>query len=63
VLGRVGEQVAAVRRTPDGFRLVHVEGETRPCINGAALPDEGSLLALGDEIEVAGTRLVWRPVV
>jgi len=61
VLGRIGTQIAAVRRTDDGFRLVHLEGEVRPKINGATLPDEGSLLALGDEIEVAGTRLVYRP--
>ena len=62
VLGRVGEQLAAVQRTADGYRLVHLEGDVRPKINGAALPDEGSLLALGDEIQIAGTRLVYRPV-
>jgi predicted component of type VI protein secretion system len=57
VIGRVGLQVAAARRTPDGLRLVHVEGDTPPRINGAALPDEGSLLVAGDEIEIAGARL------
>jgi hypothetical protein len=57
VIGRVGLQVAAAMRTPDGLRLVHVEGDTPPRINGAALPGEGSLLALGDEIEIAGARL------
>jgi len=61
VIGRVGLQVAAAMRTPDGLRLVHVEGDTPPRINGAALPEEGSLLALGDEIEVAGTRLRFHP--
>jgi hypothetical protein len=61
VLGRVGEQLAAVQRTADGYRLVHLEGDVRPKINGAALPDEGSLLALGDEIQIAGTRIVYRP--
>ena len=61
VIGRVGLQVAAVTRTPDGLRLVHVEGDTPPRINGAALPGEGSLLALGDEIEVAGARLRFHP--
>ena len=48
-------------RTPDGLRLVHVEGDTPPRINGAALPGEGSLLALGDEIEIAGARLRFHP--
>jgi len=57
VIGRVGLQVAAALRTPDGLRLVHVEGDTPPRINGAALPEEGSLLALGDEIEIAGAKL------
>jgi predicted component of type VI protein secretion system len=61
VIGRVGLQVVAVTRTPDGLRLVHVEGDTPPRINGAALPEEGSLLALGDEIEVAGARLRFHP--
>ena len=61
VIGRVGLQVAAAMRTPDGLRLVHVEGDTPPRINGAALPEEGSLLALGDEIEIAGARLRFHP--
>jgi predicted component of type VI protein secretion system len=61
VVGRVGLQLAAVNRTPDGLRLVHVEGDTPPRINGAALPEEGSLLALGDEIEIAGARLRFHP--
>jgi predicted component of type VI protein secretion system len=61
VIGRAGRQVAAAMRTPDGLRLVHVEGDAPPRINGAALPDEGSLLALGDEIEIAGARLRFHP--
>jgi len=61
VIGRVGLQVAAVMRTPDGLRLVHVEGDSPPRLNGAALPGEGLLLALGDEIEIAGVRLRLRP--
>jgi len=40
---------------------VHVEGDTPPHINGAALPEEGSLLALGDEIEIAGAKLRFHP--
>jgi hypothetical protein len=61
VIGRVGLQVAAARRTPDGLRLLHVEGDKPPRINGAVLPEEGSLLALGDEIEIAGARLRFHP--
>jgi hypothetical protein len=61
VIGRVGLQVAAAMRTPDGLRLVHVEGDAPPRINGTALAGEGSLLALGDEIEIAGARLRFHP--
>ena len=63
VLGR-GGQLATIRRTPDGYRLAHA-GRRRAArrINGAELPDEGALLALGDEIEVAGTRLRYEPAV
>jgi len=61
VIGRAGVQVATATRTPDGLRLVQIEGDTPPRINGAALPEEGSLLALGDEIEIAGARLRFHP--
>ncbi|HEX6944906.1 MAG TPA: FHA domain-containing protein [Casimicrobiaceae bacterium] len=63
VLGRLGGQLATIRRTPDGYRLTMLEGDVRARINGAELPDEGALLALGDEIEVAGTRLRYEPAV
>jgi len=60
VLGRPGVQLAAVRRTAHGFRLAALEGDSRPRLNGGALPDEGALLKSGDEILVADTRLRWR---
>ena len=61
VLGRLGLQIAAVRRVPDGFRIVLLEGDSPPRVNGVAAASEGTLLAVGDEIEVAGTRLLYRP--
>jgi predicted component of type VI protein secretion system len=61
VVGRLGVSLATLRRTEDGYRLLHLEGDVRPRINGATLPDEGSLLAVGDEIEIAGSRLLYRP--
>jgi hypothetical protein len=57
VLGRVGEQVAEVERTADGLRVMLLEGDTAPAINGAPLPREGALLSRGDELVVAGVRL------
>lgn len=59
VLGRLGLQLAAVRRTADGFRLVALEGEA-PELNGARVPVEGAPLTLGDVIAVAGTRVRYR---
>ena len=60
IVGRVGAQIAAVRRTSQGFRLVAIEGE-RPRVNGIAIPEQGATLGSGDEIEVAGTRIAYRP--
>ena len=63
VLGRPGDQIAALRQIAGGHRLLHVEGDRLPRLNGAPLPREGAVLTFGDEIEIAGTRLVWRRAV
>ncbi len=57
LVGRIGVQVAAVRRGDEGFRLLLMEGELPPQVNGVAVPAEGSLLKHGDVAEVAGVRL------
>lgn len=56
-VGRVGVQVAAVRKVPDGYWLVPLEGALPPQINGAPVAPEGAVLRPGDAIEVAGVRL------
>lgn len=56
-IGRVGVQVAVVRRGADGFRLVPLEGPEPLRINGAPVAPEGSVLHPGDTFEVAGVRL------
>ncbi len=56
-VGRVGVQVALLRRESGGFRLIPVEGGLPPRINGAAVPVEGAPLHPGDTFEVAGVRL------
>jgi predicted component of type VI protein secretion system len=60
VLGRVGVQIATVRRGAEGFRLVPLEGDAPPHVNGKAIAPEGATLAGGDEIEIAGTRVAYR---
>lgn len=57
VIGRVGVQVATIQRDDDGYRLVHVEGDAVPLVNGKALPSGGAVLKPGDEILIAGTRI------
>jgi pSer/pThr/pTyr-binding forkhead associated (FHA) protein len=56
-VGRVGVQVAVIRKVGDGFRLVPVEGAQPPSINGTPVAQEGAVLRLGDTFEVAGVRL------
>ena len=56
-VGRVGVQVAVLRKVGDGFRLVPVEGTQPPRINGTPVAPDGSVLHPGDTFEVAGVRL------
>jgi predicted component of type VI protein secretion system len=56
-VGRVGVQVAIVRKVETGFLLIPIEGREAPRINGAAIAPEGSPLHPGDTFEVAGVRL------
>ena len=56
-VGRVGVQVAVVRKEGTGFRLVPVEGAQPPRINGTPVAPEGAALHPGDTFEVAGVRL------
>ena len=57
LVGRVGRQVAALRRTPGGMLLVPVEGERAPVVNGLPVGAAGLPVHAGDVIEVAGARL------
>lgn len=57
-VGRVGVQVAVVRKLDGGtYLLIPLEGREPPRINGAAVAPEGSPLHPGDTFEVAGVRL------
>jgi hypothetical protein len=56
-IGRVGTQVAILRKVDGGFRLVPLEGAEPPRINGAPVAAEGSPLHPGDTFEIAGVRL------
>ena len=56
-VGRIGVQVAVVRKLPTGYVLIPLEGREPPRINGAVVAHEGSPLHPGDTFEVAGVRL------
>jgi len=56
-IGRVGVQVAVVRKRDQGYVLIPLEGREPPKINGAPIAPEGTALHPGDTFEVAGVRL------
>ena len=57
-VGRVGVSVAAVRKTAEGFVLVPLESKVPARVNGQAIGDAQVGLKPGDEIEIAGTKLL-----
>ncbi|MCL2022400.1 MAG: FHA domain-containing protein [Betaproteobacteria bacterium] len=59
LLGKNGGSVAAVSRELQYYYLSYVEGDTRPLINGEPLGDTPHRLNDGDEIDIAGVRMVF----
>ena len=55
--GRPGHQVASITRRADAYVLAHVEGASRPNINGLPLLGDAQPLRDGDLIELAGTQM------
>ena len=56
-VGKPGVQVASITKRPGGYVLAHVEGASRPTINGNPLVGETVHLKNGDVIELAGTQM------
>ncbi len=56
-VGKPGVQVASITKRPGGYVLAHVEGSSRPSVNGSALPGDSTQLRNGDVIELAGTQM------
>ena len=57
LFGRIGLQVAALRRTGERISLVPIEGALPPSRNGTPVPPEGVEIHSGDMFEIAGTTL------
>ena len=56
-VGKPGVQVASITKRPGGYVFAHVEGSTRPTVNGSAVAGDAIPLKNGDVIELAGTQM------
>lgn len=56
-IGKPGVAVATITRKPEGFVVAHVEGASRPVLNGVSLGIVPMALKNGDMIELAGTQM------
>ena len=56
-IGKPGVAVAAITKRQHGFVVAHVEGSSKPTLNGAAIGAEPITLKNGDLLELAGTQM------
>ena len=56
-IGKPGVAVATITRTPEGFVVAHLDGASRPLLNGVLLGIVPMTLKNGDMIELAGTQM------
>lgn len=56
-IGKPGVAVAAITKRPQGFVVAHVEGDSKPTLNGAPIGVEPVSLKNGDVLELAGTQM------
>jgi pSer/pThr/pTyr-binding forkhead associated (FHA) protein len=56
-IGKPGVAVAAITKRPHGFVVAHVEGSSKPMLNGSPIGSEPVTLKNGDVLELAGTQM------
>jgi pSer/pThr/pTyr-binding forkhead associated (FHA) protein len=56
-IGKPGVAVAAITKRPHGFVVAHVEGASKPTLNGSPIGAEPVTLKDGDVLELAGTQM------
>jgi pSer/pThr/pTyr-binding forkhead associated (FHA) protein len=56
-IGKPGVAVAAITKRPHGFVVAHVEGTSKPTLNGQPIGAEPVTLKDGDVLELAGTQM------
>jgi pSer/pThr/pTyr-binding forkhead associated (FHA) protein len=56
-IGKPGVAVAAITKRPHGFVVAHVEGTSKPTLNGSQIGADPVTLKDGDVLELAGTQM------
>ena len=56
-IGKPGEAVIAITKRPKSYMIAHVEGATRPSLNGVSFGIDAVPLKNGDLFELAGTAM------
>lgn len=56
-IGKPGEAVIAITKRPKSYMVAHVEGATRPTLNGVTFGIDATPLKNGDLLELAGTAM------
>jgi transcription termination factor Rho len=56
-IGKPGEAVIAITKRPKSYMVAHVEGATRPSLNGVSFGIDAVPLKNGDLFELAGTAM------
>src|SRR5262245_1073617 len=56
-IGKPGVAVAAITKRANGFVVAHVEGASKPLLNGEHIGAEPVMLKNGDMLELAGTQM------
>lgn len=56
-IGKPGEAVIAITKRPNGYVVAHVEGASRPMLNGVVFGLDAVPLKHGDLFELAGTSI------
>lgn len=56
-IGRPGLQVAVIIQRPHGYYITHMEGNSRPLVNGQSIDVDAYPITNGDVIDLSGTQM------
>jgi pSer/pThr/pTyr-binding forkhead associated (FHA) protein len=58
--GKPGVSVVAVSHRRDGYYVAHLDGDSRPTLNGDPIGEQAVLLSNHDVVELAGTSMLFQ---